>query len=121
MHGGAAARPGRPGGSVGRGPPHNLRAVGGGELDDPRDVLADTRLSREEKLAILEAWELEARTLAVASEENMTGGEPDLLAEVVEARLSLGAAADPAQDTGAPTKQGGPPQPKAAKVKTSRK
>jgi hypothetical protein len=87
----------------------------------PREVLVDPRLSRKEKLTILEAWELEARALAVASEENMTGGEPDLLAEVVEARLSLGAASNPQQDTGAPTKQGGLRQPKGTGAKMSKK
>jgi hypothetical protein len=72
----------------------------------PRQVIQDRRLNRNEKLAILEAWELEARSLSVASEENMGGGEPTLLSEVVQARISLGEQADPTQDNGAPTKQG---------------
>jgi hypothetical protein len=72
----------------------------------PGDVVNDRRLSREEKLAILEAWELEARALAVASEENMSGGEPDLLAAVVNARLALGDETHPTGDAGAPTKSG---------------
>lgn len=72
----------------------------------PGDVVNDRRLSREEKLAILEAWELEARALAVASEENMSGGEPDLLAAVVNARLALGDETHSTSDAGAPTKQG---------------
>lgn len=72
----------------------------------PGDVVNDRRLSREEKLAILEAWELEARALAVASEESMSGGEPDLLAAVVNARLALGDQTPPRADAGAPTKQG---------------
>ena len=71
----------------------------------PRQVIQDRRLNRNEKLAILDAWELEARSLSVASEENMGGGEPTLLSEVVEARISLGEHADPTQDNGAPTKQ----------------
>src|SRR4026208_2192138 len=41
----------------------------------PSEVVRDRRLKRDEKLAILEAWELEARELAVAAEENMGGGE----------------------------------------------
>ena len=73
----------------------------------PRQVIQDRRLNRNEKLAILDAWELEARSLSVASEENMGGGEPTLLSEVVEARISLGEHADPTQDNGAPTKHGG--------------
>jgi hypothetical protein len=73
----------------------------------PAEVVADARLSRDEKLAVPEAWELEARSLAVAAEENMRGGEPDLLAEVVKARLALGAETDPQARAGAPTKHGG--------------
>ena len=72
----------------------------------PRQVIQDRRLNRNEKLAILEAWELEARSLSVASEENMGGGEPTLLSEVVQARIALGEQADPKQDIGAPTKHG---------------
>ena len=71
----------------------------------PAEIVADNRLSRDEKLAVLEAWELEARSLAVASEENMSGGEPDLLSEVVKARLALGDETS-ATDTSAPTKHG---------------
>jgi hypothetical protein len=73
----------------------------------PNDAVADSRLSRIEKLAVLEAWELEARALAVAAEENMTGGEPDRLQQVVEARIALGVEADPVDnETGASTKAG---------------
>jgi hypothetical protein len=72
----------------------------------PVEVLRDRRLTRAEKLAILEAWELEARELAVASEENMSGGEPSLLDEVVQARVELGDVTRPDDDDGAPTKHG---------------
>ena len=72
----------------------------------PGEVVRDRRLNKHEKLAILEAWELEARGLAVASEESMGGGEPSLLQEVVQARVDLGDISDPADDTGAPTKHG---------------
>jgi hypothetical protein len=72
----------------------------------PAEVVRDRRLNQTEKLAILEAWELEARELSVASEESMAGGERNLLEEVVQARLDLGAEADPAEDVGAPTKHG---------------
>jgi hypothetical protein len=72
----------------------------------PSEVVGDVRLSREEKLAVLEAWELEARALAVASEESMSGGEPDLLSEVVKARLALDNATAADNGTGAPTKHG---------------
>ena len=73
----------------------------------PSEVVTDERLSREEKLTILLAWELEARALAVAAEENMAGGEPDRLHQVVQARTKLGRAASAADNNGAPTKQGG--------------
>jgi len=72
----------------------------------PGDVIRDRRLTRQEKLAILEAWELEARELSVASEESMGGGESSLLQAVVQARLDLGDAPDPTEDAGAPTKHG---------------
>lgn len=72
----------------------------------PGEVVRDRRLRIAEKLAILEAWELEARELSVASEENMGGGEPTLLEEVVQARVELGDATDPADHGGAPTKHG---------------
>ena len=72
----------------------------------PGEVVRDRRLNREEKLAILEAWEMEARELSVAAEENMSGGEPSLLQDVVDARLQLGEATDPLDPAGAPTKHG---------------
>ncbi len=72
----------------------------------PGEVIRDRRLTRQEKLAILEAWEFEARELSVASEENMAGGEPSLLEEVVQARVDLGLAAQPDDTGGAPTKHG---------------
>jgi hypothetical protein len=59
-------------------------------FDSPAHVARDVRLNREEKLAILSAWELEARALAGAFEENMIGGGPNRLDEVVQARIELG-------------------------------
>jgi hypothetical protein len=55
----------------------------------PREVVQDRRLTREEKLAILHAWEHEARELAVTFEENV-GGEESLLQDVLDARQELG-------------------------------
>jgi hypothetical protein len=54
----------------------------------PGQVVRDRRLTATEKLAILEAWELEARDMAV--EEERPVGEPTLLDEIVQARLELG-------------------------------
>ncbi len=73
----------------------------------PVEVLRDRRLSQREKLAILEAWELEARELDVATEESMAGGEQSMLQEVVQARAELGDVIEPEEDDGgAPTKHG---------------
>jgi CBS domain-containing protein len=58
----------------------------------PEEVEHDALLSREEKLAILESWEEDAHELAVAEDENMAGGEPSRLEEVVAARVRLTAA-----------------------------
>ena len=55
----------------------------------PADVLDDHRLTQSEKLEILKAWEIDARELQVAEEENMGGGEPSLLAEVERAIAEL--------------------------------
>jgi hypothetical protein len=70
-------------------------------FESPAHVVRDVRLNREQKLAILYAWEREARALAVASEENMSDGQSSRLDEVVQARTELGD-----DDTGpsAPTK-----------------
>jgi hypothetical protein len=51
------------------------------------DVATDKRLTTEQKLSILERWEMDARELAVAEEENMAGGESSRLHEVLTARL----------------------------------
>ena len=61
----------------------------------PIDVVDDSRLNLEEKLCILRQWERDARSLAVAEEENMGGGEPSLLASVLEALGRLGAGPSP--------------------------
>src|SRR5262245_12964600 len=71
----------------------------------PREVLQDRRLTNEEKLAILEAWEAEARELAVAADESMGGGEPSLLQDVIDARLELAEETDHQDPSGPPTRQ----------------
>jgi hypothetical protein len=60
----------------------------------PGQVVRDRRLNVPEKLAILDAWELEAREM-FADEEPMPEGEPTLLEEVVQARLDLSEDTDP--------------------------
>lgn len=56
---------------------------------DPTDVVRDRRLTDEERLEILSAWERDARALSVAADENMTGGEPSRLSQVVEMRIKV--------------------------------
>ncbi|HEY1706779.1 MAG TPA: hypothetical protein VGG10_00835 [Rhizomicrobium sp.] len=55
----------------------------------PSDVNRDRRLSDEERLEILNAWEREARALATAQEDAVAGHEPDKLDQVVQARLEV--------------------------------
>ncbi len=53
-------------------------------FDRPADVVT-CQLSWKEKRQILKQWEIDARALQVAAEENMSGGEPARLGEVREA------------------------------------
>jgi len=79
-------------------------------FDRPRDVLDSPDLSPEQKIKLLQEWEIDLRELQVASEENMTGdaapgATAELLQECRRALAKLGAA--DADSGGAPTKQGG--------------
>jgi hypothetical protein len=75
----------------------------------PADVLQNADLTRAQKIGILRQWEVDARLLSVAEEENMTQGEPSPMAEVVSALIALGDEnKDPEHQTSAgPSKQGG--------------
>lgn len=75
----------------------------------PEAVLADRRLDPAEKRQILESWERDARELAVAEEENMGGGEPDMLGRVLEALSTLPATDERPRGPG--TKHGSQPTP----------
>jgi len=55
----------------------------------PQDVLCHTGLSREAKIEILRQWEVDARLMSVAEEENMTDGEHSHLGAVVSALIAL--------------------------------
>ena len=57
---------------------------------DPTDVINNRSLSRTQKRQILRQWELDARQLSVAEEENMTGGEASMVGRVSRAILALG-------------------------------
>lgn len=58
--------------------------------NDPREVLGDKSLSRDEKISILREWYYDALRLQESEAENMSGGEPDRLRSVSNALLELG-------------------------------
>lgn len=63
--------------------------------ESPMAVIRDARLSRDGMLAILDAMEHDAHELAVATEENMAGGESRTLSDVLEAKRALGVSGTP--------------------------
>jgi hypothetical protein len=74
-------------------------------FDRPADVL-NAKLSHAEKVAVLKQWELDARLLQTASEEGMSGGEPNMLADVKAALAKLGAVSATEDAGGGPSKTG---------------
>ncbi len=70
----------------------------------PDAVLEHPRLTREEKADILERWRYDACDLEVAEEENMGGGEPSMLEQVLKALAALGVETD--LEHSPPTKHG---------------
>ncbi len=78
-------------------------------FQSPRDVLIHPDLSRAAKIDILRAWEVDARLMSVAEEENMQDGESSHLGAVVSALIALDDEAKrPDTDTGTGAgKQGG--------------
>lgn len=72
----------------------------------PADVLRADDFSSTDKVRILRQWEMDARELAVAEDENMGGGETMQLDLVLQALHQLGEAASGAKS---PTKHGGSP------------
>jgi hypothetical protein len=70
-----------------------------GQFKDPTEVLNNRSLSRAEKLKILQQWELDARQLSVAEEENMAGGEENMVGRVSRAMLALGGESEGGGDT----------------------
>lgn len=78
----------------------------------PEEVLADGSLDDSQKRRILESWQLDARELAVAEEENMGGGESSPLDRVLQALATL-----PSEDErprGPATTHGSQPSPSSA-------
>lgn len=72
---------------------------------NPNAVLDQKKLTREQKIRILRRWEYDARDLEVAEEENMGGGPPSILGEILSALRQLDAPTD--MDHTPPTKHGG--------------
>lgn len=54
-------------------------------FDSPFEVLDAEGLTREQKIRVLKCWELDARALSRATEENMAGGEAPPLDAVNDA------------------------------------
>jgi hypothetical protein len=75
----------------------------------PEDVVEYTGLSREEKVEILRRWAYEAAELAVAEDEGMGGGEPNLTDRIYQCLHWLDAETE--TDTAGLTKHGSIPAP----------
>jgi hypothetical protein len=71
----------------------------------PENVCDEPTLTRDQKIKILRRWEYDTRELGVAEEENMGGGPPDRLDQVLRALQRLDTDFDP--EHAPPTKQGG--------------
>ena len=62
---------------------------------EPRDVIANDELTRDEKIEILRRWEYDARQQEVAEEEaGMAVGRPEMFDLVVQALHALNADRD---------------------------
>lgn len=78
----------------------------------PSEVVSSAELSLADRVRVLKQWELDARLLQVASEEGMSGGEANMLADVKKAQTELAKQMVQPDDTvgqkpkGAPTKSG---------------
>lgn len=59
------------------------------EFERPADVVDTAELSDEEKMKILNQWEVDAQGLSRASDEGMGGGETSRLTEVQDARRKI--------------------------------
>jgi len=70
----------------------------------PDDVCNESSLTRDQKIKILLRWEYDTRELGVAEEENMGGGPPSDLDQVLKALRRLDAVVDAEHSSS--TKQG---------------
>jgi hypothetical protein len=67
-------------------------------FDDPQQVVADPALSEQDKVEALETLEQDARLLATAAEEGMTGGERSKLREVLNTKKAIECPTDAAKN-----------------------
>jgi hypothetical protein len=74
-------------------------------FSSPDEVIRKQTLSRDQKIRILRRWKYDALELEVAEEENMAGGPPGVLDQVLKALHRLDAKTD--LDHSPPTKHGG--------------
>ena len=74
------------------------------EFAHPSQVVSSPDLSDKDKVKVLKQWELDARLLQVASEEGMSGGEQNMLADVKKAQEDLGV--EKKEEGGVPNKNG---------------
>lgn len=66
----------------------------------PQHVLDDPTLTVTQKRKVLRQWEQDARLLAVAEEEGMSGGEESMLQRVMRALEAIGATQGERASTG---------------------
>lgn len=59
-------------------------------FDNPMQVLHTNDLTHEQKIEILQRWRYDAQLLETAEEENMAGGQQDVLESILEALHALG-------------------------------
>lgn len=71
-------------------------------FSEPQDIVEAAHINRSAKLKLLDQWEHDARSLAVAEEEGLSGGEAPMLGRIRRAQHQLG---QPASSSGT-TKQG---------------
>lgn len=77
----------------------------GSEFTHPDEILLERCLTLEQKIKILRRWEYDARELEVAEEENMGGGPPSMLSDILATLHRLDSEID--SEYSPPTKQGG--------------
>jgi len=75
------------------------------QFNTPKEILDEPSLTRAQKIEILRQWEYDARELEVAEEENMAGGPPSLLGEILHLLKRLDSNTEDSPHS--PTKQGG--------------